>query len=408
MKAEFQITYFLWKARKDKSGIAPVYVRSKQNSDRQISYNTGVKVHPTLGWHPRKNEPKSKADKLLKLEKDLKATYKDLVAQGNEPTLTDLLAHLNDLKKPTDKGIVAWCDDYLNSPYSEGQKKAVRTLKFNLVGDDETQGFNKSLTFDKLTKPRIKSFFEHLTTQGVANNSQYKRLRALINVANHANIDLPQLNSYKMPYSTVNAQKARLAWPEVKSVMDTEPETHLEQVAKDVFLLACFSGLRIGDILDIEQGELSKFHYEKEQIKTRLPVLVTVHKYNEGLFKKYASKGIGYTRQTLSSTLKPLLERSGLTKNTKRVQAVGSGFKSSTKPKFEEISFHSGRRFYARLLNDLGLGGEIARDELGHSYKTVTELYAGSPEHSFRVARVRKAMESLEEKMEELALMMVA
>ena len=90
------------------------------------------------------------------------------------------------------------------------------------------------------------------------------------------------------------------------------------------------------------------------------------------------------------------------------MQAVGYAFINVTKPKYEEIAFHSGRRFYARLLNDIGCGGEIVRDELGHSFKSVTELYAGSQEHNYRVARVRKAIESIEETYEELALMKVA
>jgi len=402
MKAEFQVTYFLWKARENKSGLAPVYIRSKQNSDKQIAHNTGVKIDPHQ-WNKKKNEPRSKPEKLVELEADLQATYKDLTAQGYEPTLSDLLKHRKDAKKPTDKNIIAWCDDYLTSPYSTGQKKAVHTLKTNLTG------FNPSLTFDKakLTKPRIKSFFEWLTKQGVANNSQYKRLRALINVAEHANQDIPDLKNYELPYSTANALKPRLTWPEVRKVMDTEAKTELEQVAKDVFLLACFSGLRIDDILTLNQGELHKFYYERTQNKTKLPVLVTIHSYNEKLFKKYID-GVGYTRQTLSAALKPLLKRSGLTKKVTRVQAVGYSFNDVTKPKYEEIAFHSGRRFYARLLNDLGCGGEIARDELGHSFKSVTELYAGSQEHNYRVARVRKAIESIEETYEELALMKVA
>jgi integrase len=172
-------------------------------------------------------------------------------------------------------------------------------------------------------------------------------------------------------------------------------------------LLACFSGLRIDDILTLNQGELHKFYYERTQNKTKLPVLVTIHRHNERLFKKYID-GVGYTRQTLSAALKPLLKRSGLTKKVTRVQAVGFAFNDVVRAKYEEIAFHSGRRFYARLLNDLGCGGEIARDELGHSFKSITDLYAGSQEHNYRVARVRKAIESIKEIYEELALMKVA
>lgn len=408
MKAQFQVSYFLWKARKDKNGDCPVYIRSKQNSDKQISYNTGVKIHPQE-WNKKRKEPKNKSEALLNLEARLKATYVDLMRQGDEPTLSDLLEHLNDRRKPTGNSVVAWCDDYLKGNYSEGQKKAVRTLKSNV------EGFSKGLTFDKLTKPRLRAFFEHLTEKGVANNSQYKRLRALVNVANHANLDLPDLRTYELPYSTKNALKVRLNWEEVKAVMNTATEGDLEAVAKDVFLMTCFTGLRISDILSIQQGELHQFHYERIQTKTKTPVLVTRHKYNSELFEKWQGGIVNprgrkpYSRQALSRALKDVLERSGLTKEVVRHQQVGNQYKETVSKKFKEISFHSGRRFYSRLLNDLGLGNEIARDELGHSFKNVTELYAGSQDHSARVNRVRKAMEELEQKLEELAgLMKVA
>jgi hypothetical protein len=54
------------------------------------------------------------------------------------------------------------------------------------------------------------------------------------------------------------------------------------------------------------------------------------------------------------------------------------------------------------------LGEEITRDEMGHSFKNVTELYAGSQDHIYRVTRVRKAMTGLEKTMQKLALMKVA
>lgn len=426
MKAEFKVSYFLWKDRAGSDGLAPVYIRSMQNSEKQIPYNTGVKMH-TSQWNygtkkRPKNEPKNKPAALLELERKLKETYRDLVAHGHEPNLTQLLEHRNDTRKPTDMGIVAWCDDYLKGQYSEGQKKAVRTLRTNFAGtepkkrknkkgekDDQEKkipGFSPSLTFDKLTKPRLKAFFEYLTLKGVANNSQYKRLRALVNVANHANIDLPHLNNYQLPYETKNALKTRLTPAEVKAIMKTETKSNLEQVAKDVFLLACFSGLRISDILSLNRGELHEYHYERVQTKTKMPVLVTVHKFNKDLFEKYTQTGVPYTRQRLSDALKDVLERSGLTKDVVKVQAVGYSHKESVKAKYEEVSFHSGRRYYSRLLNDLGLGGEIARDELGHGFKNITDLYAGSPEHTYRVARVRKAMDTLEETLEQLAALM--
>jgi hypothetical protein len=400
-KTEFRISYFLWKARKDKSGKMPVYIRSKQNSTKQVSYFTGVKLIADE-WNPKKKRPKNKPARLLELEDRLQATYADLLAQGHEPHLQLILEHLNDPRRPQSKKIVDWCDDYISaSKYSAGQKKAVATLKENI------KGFRPSLTFDRITTPVLEDFCDWLAGRGVANNSQYKRIRALVNMAKHARVDIPELFNYKLPYEAGNSDKVRLGWHEVKAVMDTPTTNDIEAVAKDVFLLACFSGLRISDIQTLSKGKLRGFYYERLQSKTKKPVFTTLHKYNEQLFHKYFS-GIPYSRQKLSAALKPILERSGLTEEITIIKQVGYKYTEVTKRKFKEIAFHSGRRFYARLLNDLGLGNEIARDELGHVARNVTEHYAGSPDHSLRIQRVRKAMKSLEKTMKKNGLMKVA
>jgi integrase len=402
MKSEFKISYFFWKARKDKSGYVPVFIKSGQNSNKQFTYNTGVRLLSDQ-WSKPKNQPKNKPAVLLELESKLQSTYRDLAGQGYEPTLDDLIKKMNDPKRPKGKKISDWINDYLsNEKYSQGQKKAVRTLKENI------EAFNPNLTFDKVTHPILEDFTDWLCKRGVANNSQYKRIRALINVARHARLDIPDLTNFELPYTTANADKVRLDWGEVKSILDTETQSEIEAIAKDVFLLACFSGLRISDLLTLNKGKIKNFFYERTMTKTKKPVLITLHKYNEPLFIKYIKSGVPYTRQRLSAALKDVMERAGLTEEVTVIRAIGNKFSEETKEKYKEISFHSGRRFYARLLNDLGVGHEIARDELGHSAKSVTEHYAGSPNHRFRISRVRNAMEGLEKVMEELSLMRVA
>lgn len=403
-KSEFTITYFLHKAKTRKDGLAPVLIRSAQNNDgKHIKYNTGLRLHP-LKWNKKRNEPKNKPGTLLELEVKLQAAYQDLLNQGYVPTLQDLIKHKDDKRKPTSGTVVSWCDDYLQSAkYSAGMKKAVATLKTNL------EGWNKSITFERLKGPQIERFFDHLAENDVANNSRYKRYRAFVNVARHANVTNSDLLNYKISGSTVNALKVRLNWQEVKAVMDTPTESKIEAVSKDVFLLACFSGLRISDILTLHRGELHDYHYERIQIKSKKPVLVTLHRYNMDLFKKYIETGVPYSRQKLSKALKDVLKRvPGMDKEVVHIQHVGHHVKENTFAKYEQVAFHSGRRFYARLLSDLGLGEEITRDELGHSFKNVTELYSGSQEHVYRVTRVRKALESLEETLKALALMKVA
>lgn len=398
-KADFKVSYSYRKGGKGKPGL--VYIKSAQNDDKQTAWSTGVKLLREQ-WDAKKGRPKGEHARLVEIASKFQETYRALLEGGEVPTLPMLVKQLNDKRKPLGKAIVDWADDYLAGAYSEGQKKAVKTLKSNV------EEYNKGLTFDKLTKPRIKDFFDWLTKQGVANNSQYKRLRALVNLANHANIDANELRAYEMPYSTTNAMTPRLTWAEVKKVMKTPAKSEIEQVAKDVFLLACFGGLRIEDILQPIEPKIHASYYSAIMRKTKREVYVTLTKYNEPLFRKYIGK-VNYSRQRLSDALKNVLERAGLTQDVIIIRNVGHRQEVVKVPKFKAIAFHAGRRFYSRLLNDLGLGGEIARDELGHSFKSMTELYAGSQEHALRITRVRSAMETMEKKMSELsALMKVA
>lgn len=106
MKNYFNITYFLALGRADQSGMAPVYIRSKQNSCKQIMYSLGFKVHP-MQWDKKKNEPKHKPDALIDFETRLKEIYEELIEKmGMEPTLNDLIVHLNDPRKVPGKNVI--------------------------------------------------------------------------------------------------------------------------------------------------------------------------------------------------------------------------------------------------------------------------------------------------------------
>lgn len=402
MKADFTVTYFLWTARKGKDGLAPVYLSSKQNSKKLIRYNTGVRIHPSA-WSKARKEPKSKPAALLELEGRLKKAYRELREQGMAPSLSDLLKY-SGTTRPTGQVISEWCDDYQKGSYSGAMKHDVRSLKSCL------DQFRPGLTFQQLNRQTLRAMFEDFTARGMANNSQAKRLSSLRNVADHAEADCPDLAKFELPYRSGDAFQVRLTWQEVQAIEKVEPVSKVETAAKLVFMLACFSGLRISDLLTIRKGTLHATYYERLQTKTKRPVYVTVHARNEKLFRQLYSHPVTYVRQGLSEALKDLMQRAecpSLMAPATKLQHVGHEHREVTKPKYAWLSFHSARRFYARLLADLGLDDEIKRDELGHTYGNITALYAGSPTHALRIARVCKAMDGMEERLKELEALKV-
>lgn len=395
--------------RPDQEKKCPIVIRSRQNSEKEIVKFTSLKA-TKREWDKKgryKLDAKANA-KLNELRERITGSYKDLFEQGLIPTLETAWTNMKEngySPRPQGAEVLDWIDDYIKKTKdSEGKKKGVKTLRSNL------EQWNPKLKFSALSTGVLTRFVDWLNENGVANNSAYKRLRSLNVVARYASqsVEIKEdLFRYKLPYSTRNGSVPRLTYQEVMKVRETDA-VGLEAIAKDVFLLACFTGLRIQDILTIREAELGEFHLEKFQDKTGQTVSVTLHKYNESLVRRYHAIGIKYTRQTLSGKLKEVLKRAKLTGNVIKRTDQGSKTIMDSKEKYKLISFHSGRRFYARLLNDMGLGMEIARDELGHSARNVTEHYAGSPDHRLRISRVREAMKKMEKTMQSIALMKVA
>lgn len=377
IKPIFKVSFFLWKQRTDKDGNIPVYISSRQNSKKLSLYNTGVKVK-SHQWDNKSGQPVEDIEVLTKLKNKLQTAYRVLVERGEVPTLPDLLK-AQDLKPDSEKTIVDYCDEYIANKqgrYSAGTIKAVHTLRTNL------KEWRPLVTFAGL-KPR--EYLDFLISKRVQNNSASKRITALKLVAIHA--EKPLIPAGKIG-NAKNVMVPRLTLDEVRRITKAEPSTEIEKVAKNVFMLACFSGLRIGDLMSLDEGTLEKTYYRRTQGKTDKEVLVTLHKYNTTLFKHIIQQGVPYSRQRLSGALNHIFKKAGIDEKITRTIYIGGKREKEVKEKWECIAFHSGRRFYARFLTDLGVNPESVRDELGHGFENITAHYAGHAEHKSRVKEV--------------------
>jgi integrase len=406
MKNYFKISYLLRESAKDKHGNCPLYIRSQQNSDKRLLYNTGIRLH-TDQWHSKKNVPKNKPAKLMELELQLSNAYDELFEQGLRPNLNDIVKYMNDgqstAAKPDSTNILEAAEIFLKKgKASYGVSRGVKTMIHRLGL------FKKDLRFAECTKNVLTDFVDDMNARGIQNNSAYKSIRSLYVVAEDVGENLPV---YKMPttYQRKNATVPRLTVEEVKSILALKTETTVERVALEVFELACYTGLRISDLLTLQEGELNDGYYEKLQEKTGEYVYVTVQERNTALLSKYFESGIPYTRQVLSRALKAVLKRSALEKKTTRISFIGSKLKKQTKKEWEGVAYHICRRFYASLLSQLSLSTQIISDELGHITRSVTAHYVGSAEHRLRIKLVRDAILNMDKSLQAYdALMKVA
>ena len=118
-KADFKVSYTFRKAGKGKPGL--VYIKSKQNSDKQFVYNTGVRLLMEQ-WDKKKARPKSLPSKLIELEAKIRTTYTSLFNDGYIPTLQMVLDHQNDRKG----FLEAWFDALPNWQFAASQFAAAQ------------------------------------------------------------------------------------------------------------------------------------------------------------------------------------------------------------------------------------------------------------------------------------------
>lgn len=161
-------------------------------------------------------------------------------------------------------------------------------------------------------------------------------------------------------------ERAFLSEQELKVVMETSLKGKLLNLARDLFVFSCWTGLSFIDIKNLERnslvehkGELWILSRRKKtnkpfQIKVLEPAREILKKYIKRKYKKGKVFRIGYSNY-LNIKLKELMKVCGISKN---------------------ISFHCARHTFATMALNNGMSLESVSQILGHSSIKTTQIYA--------------------------------
>lgn len=152
---------------------------------------------------------------------------------------------------------------------------------------------------------------------------------------------------------------------------------HWENVLRDAFLLACYTGLRYSDIISLRKEHVGEDWTTKKMVKTgyivEIPYLEIFNGGAARLIDKYAdigklTKEIGCNAE-VNKTLKQIFERLDVDK---------------------KLTFHSSRHTFATLLAQAGLDINIIQRLLGHQKITTTQIYSETDKRTIERAISRK------------------
>lgn len=163
---------------------------------------------------------------------------------------------------------------------------------------------------------------------------------------------------------------------------------------RDVFLIACNTGLRIGDLMKFLKNPTTekinnKLHIFIRQNKTNKPVYIPLNSSIKAILEKRNGKFPNYVHKAIiNREIKRLLRRCGVTELVTVEKTLGGKTELLTKPKYQFISCHSARRSFCTNAYNSGVLLQDIMVFSGHSSEKMVLLYikASAKEKVRRVA----------------------
>lgn len=263
------------------------------------------------------------------------------------------------------------------------RNKEKSTLKHYETTTARLEGYQKSvgkvLTFFDFNKEFYPSFMAYLLNdEGLFDNSagnHIKHLKAFLKWANDEGFTENVLYTKWKVTNEDGKDVFFLRYPEIKAIEELQLEPRLEKV-RDLFLIACYTGLRYGDIntlkaSDEHDGVITKVTGKTGE-KVDIPVIPELQKLlkkywgnNQALPKISNQKGNNYIKEIIQ---KASIERPFTYIQKRNKKAIEQVFQA-----WEMCSWHTARHSFITNCIQLKISPEVVRRVVGHkSFKTMS------------------------------------
>lgn len=156
---------------------------------------------------------------------------------------------------------------------------------------------------------------------------------------------------------------------------------------RDVFLVGCYTALRISDI-----NRLEKKHFYKEKgrlfIKIRMkkgtkPITIPVKRELKPILEKYDYNIPKVHRAILGREIKKICKLAEINTPTEHKKSNGGKIEYITKPKHDWVASHTGRRTGATLMAKSGIPLSLIKRITGHKKENTLVNYIGFTQQEF-------------------------
>lgn len=246
-----------------------------------------------------------------------------------------------------------------DSERTELTKANYKTLFNNL------ERFRQNIYITDIDYQFVVSYDKFLRDSHISHNTRISRLRLLRAIVNEAiKRDIITTNPFNRFRIQQMVSKKGYVHKDQLRRLESMTLSGKEDIARDAFLIGCYTGLRFSDIKSLRNEHIANGWIKKRMQKTKFYVEIPTKAMFDGkmqsLIDKYGgdieriTKKIG-NNSSINQLLKPIFERCGIEPG---------------------ITFHSSRHTCATMLTQAGVDLQTIQKILGHTKIATTQIYA--------------------------------
>lgn len=254
-------------------------------------------------------------------------------------------------------------EDYCLSVNRKGKRGIASTKVTYYTALSRLENFNRSrkrpvASFEEFDKKFFMDFTDYLHNYVFLRNGVKKHytqntivntLKVIKNLLHRAYDSEINMNDFfqrvQTPLSSDSSQNIYLTESEIRLLANLPLTEKHEQKVRDMFLIACYTALRISDMMQLNTAVIQKGVISLYQTKTQERVEIPILKEIAPLIERYAATGFPAINSRSSNLLiRELAKRCKIDEPIIRKEIRGGVSCVEAIPKYTLISFHTARR----------------------------------------------------------------
>ncbi len=373
----------------------------KPTKNRKL-INGYKKEIPTL-----KEDLKDIENRIINLDKSVRLFLNQVEQQNKTIDFTELKNHLDNQYKKVinNKGqkpeftLNEYIDYFLNGietgsitinsgsnfgkKYAKSSIKALKEWKTQFIN---YQNDNRKLNWDDIDLKFYNNFLSYCYEKGYSVNYVGRLIKHLKSILRRGfdngyhNNTIFESKDFRVVKEKVDS--VRLTEEEVEKLRKLDLSNNKSyDLHRDIFLMCCYTALRISDIKRLKKEH---FYIENKKmfIKIRMkksikPVIIPIKSELKPILEKYNYNIPSVYESILGRDMKEICKLAEINTPTEHKKSNGGKIEYITKPKYEWVSSHTGRRTGATLMAKSGLHLSLIKEITGHGEITTLMNYIG-------------------------------